>query len=731
MIRSMRWRAAGRIALAALLGAALVVILFGAEHARAGGGRLVHSEWARFWLWLLPLGVLLFRLRRGFPAGVGNRTLTPGLVLLGFAALYLVSGTALHPWFFFLRWAPESWRDVAHADAGLVRCVLLTGLLTPFMLRPPRRLAAWLLLLLLATQALCIAALWRGTGGGAALYRDDRPSFMFRIWEYAQTFPRLVTYNPYWNGGVVNFVGTTSGTGAIALPLLPLWRWAPVEAVYTPAIVLLYAGVLPWLAVWAVRLVGGSRAAACAAGLLMAGVSRHFFLWALHFGTVGAVFSAAFLLPFAGALYRIVQRRDTRARCVAALVVSALMLLQWPPGALMGATAGFGVLLSARRWRRRTWGALAAAAAVVLLVYLRPLLVIGLKGDALMCHVMDDAAVRFNGVMVVQWLARGWNCMAAHMLEAHPLLLFLGVGGIAVLPYRSLRRWVAPMLIGLALLAGWITDLRPNMQLSRMAIPFCYAAVIPAALWAGRLLGSGGALLAPARAFLLALLALGGLNVARFYGNAGHAPYTALDNDVRAFASWVRREVPPGGRLLFAGRCVHYFGRGHVAFLPGLTGREMMACDYYAFPPGTIEYQYPPSGFRRPRERLLRFFELYNVTHVATYHDNWKEALREHPESFEEQTVDTSWDRMAVFRVLRENTPLLQGKGRVTAAFNRLDVALDDAEQVAVLPYNWADRLRAPEPVELFPYEAEPDVTLIGVRPHGQNAFTIRFGGWL
>jgi hypothetical protein len=157
----------------------------------------------------------------------------------------------------------------------------------------------------------------------------------------------------------------------------------------------------------------------------------------------------------------------------------------------------------------------------------------------------------------------------------------------------------------------------------------------------------------------------------------------------------------------------------------------MMACDYYAFPPGTIEYQYPPSGFRRPKERLLRFFDLYNVTHVATYHDNRKDALRGSPETFEELAADTAWDRMAVFRVKRPNTPLVQGTGRVTATFNRLDVALDDAGQDAVLPYNWSDRLRAPEPVELFPYAAEPDVTLIGVRPHGQSTFTIRFGGWL
>jgi hypothetical protein len=554
---------------------------------------------------------------------------------------------------------------------------------------------------------------------------------MFRLWEYARTFPRLVTYNPYWNGGVVNFVGTTSGVGALALPLLPLWRWGSIESLYTPAVGFLYIGVVPWLAVWAVRMIGGGRAAAYSAGLLMAGVSRNYFLWMLHFGTVGAVFSASFLPLFLACMYRVVQRRDTRRRTVAALAASALFLLQWPPGAMMGATAGLGVLLGARRWTRRTWAALLAAGAVVLLIYLRPLLVLAFKGDALMSHVMDAAAARNSGVSAAAWLAKGWNRMVSHLIDGHPLLIFLGVGGVATLPYRSVRRWVWPALVVLALLAGWVCDLKPNLQLSRMAIPFFFVAVIPAALWAGRILRSGGSLAAPARAFVLALLVLGGLNTAHLYGNKGHARYSVLDEDVRGLAAWMRRHVPEGGRVMFAGSCVHYYGRGHVAFLPNLAGREMMACDYYAFPVTTVEYNYPPAGFRRPAERVFRFLDVYNVTHVVTYHENWKDAFRRYPDRFEEVSLKTNLDRMAVFRVNRPAGLFLQGAGRVSARFNRIDVELEDARAEAVLKYNWAEGLRAPAPVELFPFTAEDGITLIGVRPNGQTSFAIRYGGWL
>ena len=41
---------------------------------------------------------------------------------------------------------------------------------------------------------------------GVPLYRDDHPSFIFRLWEFGRAFPRFVTYNPYWNAGVVDGV---------------------------------------------------------------------------------------------------------------------------------------------------------------------------------------------------------------------------------------------------------------------------------------------------------------------------------------------------------------------------------------------------------------------------------------------------------------------------------------------------------------------------------------------
>jgi len=718
---------ARRTILAVVVGLAFVLLLFVVEHDRAGGGKFLRSDWAVNLLWLAAPLILLSRVVRERESRPAREEpgLTPLVALFFCMVLFLFSGAVKHPWFYFLKWYPSTLMGVEGLDAGLTRSVLLTSLTLPFVLAGRRRFDLALLLVLVLSQVFCFASLMRVTGG-EALYRDDHPSFLFRLWEFSRTFPRLVTYNPYWNGGVVNFVGTTSGTAAIGIPLYPLWRLAETHVVYTPAIGFIYIVVIPWTAVLSLRIMRAGWPAALCAGVLALGVSRHFFLWALHFGTVGASFASSFVLPVTACVYRAVCLRRRETWLFALLVVSTFLLLQWPPGALMAAPVALSVLLCYRRWTRRTWGFLAVAALVVLVLCLRPVMTILMRGNALMGFVMDGSHQHDRGVLSADLLRKGWDLLWAHIIEGHPLLIFLGLGGAFVLPYRHVRRWCWPILLALAVVAGWGSVVKPNLQLGRMAIPLFFVAVIPASLASARLLCSRRAGLSVVRAGLMALLILGGWNVARLYANKGAAPFSIMSPRYHEFVQWLADNTPRESRVLFAGRTVHYYGGGHIAYLPRLTGREMMADDYYAFPVGTIEYNYPPVAFRRPESRILEFMNLYNVSHVVMYRDEWKEALRRHPESFNE-IKDFDDLGVAVFRVASLPGIFVKGSGRIDATFNRIEVALEDADSEAVLRYNWADGLTAPPPVELFPWDAGDGISFIGVHPNGCAEFGITF----
>lgn len=731
-------RRALRASVAFVLTATLVGILFDATHTWFDGGRFITRDTLYVLAWWSPLVYLIaahLRARRGRPAVVSAGDHDPAAIVLLLGLLIaLLCNIPRHPWFFFFAWfrAPT---QAGLCVSGVERLALLTLLLTPLLL-VRRRLAPWLLSALLLAQILAFRALWRFTDG-LALYRDDHPSFLLRLHEFVHTFPARVVFNPWWNAGVVNSVGTSSGVASVALPFLPLWRLLPVHAGYTPLLGVLLIVAMPLLAIWALRAMRASWTAAAAAGLLTLGVSRYYFVWTLHFGTIGAGVAMAFLIPTAAFAYRLCVLRRSDARTLAALVACAFFLLQWPPCFIMAATLSLGFLWNRGRWQARTLLRGLVALLVLLLLLLPELLAIAQSSELLAYVTRSATADHGNGV------ARSWPAwpvwrdflratFGKRLIETHPLIAFLGVAGVALLPQRRARRWLLPPIATLLLLAAWGPVLLPKMQLERMAVPAMLLAVIPAALWLGRLLRSGAPRLAIARAALLALLLLGISTVAKIYAGKGYAGFNALPPEITRLVACLTRRVPPEGRVLFLGSNIHAFGHGHIAYLPILTGREMMACDYYAFPPDLVEYNYPPRPWRDSAEGIAAFARIHGVTHLLTYKCERVDILKAAPALFR-ACDDPDAEGFFLFEVIdARGGRFWRGSGKVEAESGRLCVTADAGadNQELVLRYNWDPRLTVQAPAELFPCAITNSVTFIGLRPHGARAMTIRARPW-
>lgn len=695
------------------------------------GGRIFDREWIPHVLWFLGVLVLAGRLTPTPSPDVEERPDDPGIwapAVLGmalYAALFSSLGQA--PQFFFTHWAPSPDAGAGFRHARALTLSALSALLVPLCLRPPRRAALWLGLWLALAQGLCLAFLWRGTGGGHALYRDDHASMLFRFWEFTRTYPQVLNYDPYWNAGSVDYAGAACGVNGLGVLYWPVWARFPVEAVFTPLVGLTFVVLIPMAAAMSLRLVGGSWTAAWCAGLLGLGVSRDFFIWGLHFGTVGACFASAAVLPTCACLYRVVHLGHREPWLGVLLTVCAFSLLSWGLSMLMAACLLLTLLVSIRRLTWPTWRLLLICGLALALAYYRTVGVLVFHGGELFRVMQVKAAATGGGAHApdLAWVPAGCRNLAAALRQANPVLVFLGLGGLAFLPDRGLRVWLWPLVLALAFVTGWGAALKPHMELSRMSILLLYVSVIPAALTLDRLLSSRPPWLAGVRASLVALLLLGGWNVARIYGSDPAAPYAALGPASRDLAAFLRAQTPPDGRVLFAGRTVHFYGdHGHVAPLAYLAGREMLACDYYHFRPSAIEYEYPPGPFRRPVDRVPEFLDLYNVMVIVTRQANWKAYFRRSPELYAE--LQPQGD-ITVFRPRRASSLFLKGQGTVTADFNRLEVAVANAAEEVVLKYAWADQLEVAPPAELFPFEVADGHSLLGVRPHGKDRFTIRF----
>ena len=634
-------------------------------------------------------------------------------------------------WFYLAPW----WTSTS------VKYVALSGMLSALFFWGGERIHRWvpwgLALLLLGSQWVFALSAWSALRG-AVPWGFDHPSFMFRLKEFGDLFPfALGGYNPWWNAGTEHFVGVTSGAHGFGMLILPLLQiWDP-HVFYGAAILFWFVFVFPWMGVAAVRAAGAGMTGALFAGLLICGASRGIFLWMWHFGTMGAMTSAMMALPVVTLGYRLAVLRRGSWGTALLLALAAWLMCLWTPGVFIGAGVGLGWLCSFRDWSWRSNRWLFAAGALALLL-LTPWIWVTLFP----CHNV----VEYVGTEMQRpgWATMAWNGLGRLLCtvqEMQPMLPFFGLVGTLLLVPRELRRWMVPLILVLAAITGWSREWKPLSQMDRMAIPLAVVLVFPASLLCGRLFsreeprceeGRQRWLWAVARGIVLGTLLMGFRVTQMHYANQGPAPMRMLSPEMKEFVKWIRADVPREGRLGFAGKAVHFYGGGNIAYLPVLTGREMMADDYYGFPRGTIEYNYPPQAYRKELGSYLFFSRAYGITHWVAAMPDAKEFLSAHPEQFERVKTMVMMDHTnEIFRVKDPGTVsrFWEGAGCVQAKENKLVVIPDDpAAARVVIRYNWRDGLVCRTPgATIESFAVDSNLNFIAVHPGGNAQVLIGY----
>ena len=606
----------------------------------------------------------------------------------------------------------------------------------PFARR--RRVPVWLLAaLLLGGQALALRAAWPSVSG-AMPWGVDHGAFQFRLREFRAAFPALGTWNPWWNAGVEHFVGVTSGAHAFGLLNGPLLAAADPPAWYGPALAFwLFAG-FPWLAVLSLRALGVRWTGALAGGLLLMAATRAQFLFFWQSGNLGGMVSAGLSLPLAAFGYRLAAlRRGGRADALSLGLLAWLSCI-WPPGLFTCAGLFLGWLANRGRWTRRSFLRLAAAGALALLL-LSP----WIWAEAFPMRGISRYVARspFRPAFA-DALGAGLHQLGRRLLEWHPAILGFGLAGLLFATNRRMRRFLLPALASLLAVAVSV-GFKRNSQFDRVAIQAAFLAALPAAVLLGRLfsrdprgLPAGRrAGLAATRGIALALLSAGALRVAPAHAanRAGFKLWPA-EPVVFEFADWVRENVPKGGRLAFSGEtdCKLDWGKG--TYLPLLAGREMMSDDYYGYPKGLTERNYPPRFYRRSTDAFLFFSRAYGITHWAVTDDRTRRFCEEESghfrlaARFRMQSTDVRVYGIADADAAAP-TRFLEGSGGVEARENRLVVRPDDpAAERLVLRYNWRDGLVCRTPgASIEPFAVDENLRFVAVRPNGAAEIEIGY----
>ncbi len=637
--------------------------------------------------------------------------------------LWTLPGTR-DPTGWFVRWWP------AH---GTVRQILASGLFHWTLIAllvwwAERRgdllgglhRASWVPAIIASLGALVV---FLTSTAGRPLYGDDHPSFLFRLWTWTRSCPWPVAWVPFWNAGTVDASPAASGLPLLGWLYWPLRNVVEPHRVYTWIVAAMLTILVPLLAGWSVARLGGGRIAQGTAALLALVPAQGAILWSLHFGTVPSVLSAACSMPLLALLVQVWRNTQFVAVRALGLGLAAAAYLTWPAATIPATTLGIGLLASPRHaWLRWATWLLAGAVAAILLV---PNLVGLLNGS----HVAQVVAVHPARNIWAEWL-HGWQRGFSLVRQTHPLLVFVGIlgglWGVAGLD-ESVRYWVRWTLVGWLAWAMWGEMIWPELQLGRASVALTYMAVLPTALAVEEFLvrREGPSIL---RALLISLWIVTVPSAVAHFGSRLYGSYRTMPAEIEEMASWIHHSVPEGARVLWAGATVHGVGGGHVAYLPVLAGRPMMACDYYHFSPRQVEYNYPPRAFRKTPRDVFEFLDLYNVGLVMTLDETWKRFFRSHADQVEELAAFGRSGRIAAFRLKRPAPgQFLNGHGHVVERVNGLDVTVEDPSQPVVLRYNWDHRLFVSPPAELRPFPVSHGVQLIQLHPRGQRTVCIRW----
>lgn len=662
-------------------------------------------------LWLCGCLLLWYR-------GKADLQFHPLYVAVCILGLYLFLRVANAPDFYYLHWFSSKPSELA--ESWSERVFLIGGAMMILASINKKYLMVSFFIILVLLQISSFYALMQVTGG-EPLYRVDHPSFFHRLSSFAEVMPRFVYFDPFWNGGEIKPYLVASAVTAPGLFLWPVWRFIPMELAYTPAFGFLFIFVVPALAVWAVSLLTRNKITWICAACIALGTSHFYFVHLVHYGTFGALFAAAFLMPFSAALYRIIVVHKTDKKTWISLVVSGFFLLCWP--GIVGLFLPFAVtfLVNFHRLTRRIVTGLLLCAAVLGCLHILPAM-------SVLSYSNIDGMVQTTGsVFTADAFYHGIDVLKELLRPSHPVLLILGMLGVLLLPGK-MKYWFFPFILTSMIFAAWGKEWKALMQFDRVWLDSLFVMVLPASMAYGYLYRRKDLFAFIATAFITGLIIMGGYASVKYMGNEGRADFRTMSPEMKEISRWIQENVPEDGRVLFAGPTSHSYGAAKIAALPALTGREMMACDYYGFSPKLVEYGYPPKRFREGGQRtLMQFFDMYNVTHIITVHANWKRFLRRY-DTYEEKR---SWRTKTIFAVKRPSDMFYRGTGKVKSAMNLLDVTLQESNAPSVIKYNWVDELSCePEQVELSPFDAGQGIQFIQIDPHGASAVKISYKRW-
>lgn len=614
--------------------------------------------------------------------------------------------------------------------------ILLAALVTLWLLR-----AHGLRLLSLALPlTICLLVFsFLIESGGRLLFSDDNPTFMYRLSLLRENFPGIPFYNPVWNAGIEARDFFATGSLNVFFLFAPLIYLFGVFETYNYIVIGLLFLLLP-SSVWAgSRLLGLPRISAALGALLALTPSLLWYRWALKYGTMGFVTSAA-LVPLNMALaLRLLdpEREPRRIEYITAGITFTLMFF-WSPAALVFIPAlGLALrrvsLLKTRPGLRKLALFLLLVNGFWMFIFWNVSNVSSFLSSKTPSYEAsaDETSPAYVPPSTTQQHINtkeksgsfeekeSIRILRETSVSTNPLLFMLAIPALFFLP-REHRLFFTMTAGWLLLLGAVVAQLKPQLELDRMLVILSLALCVPVGHIVQRLLAQASEVQRWQN--MIPALVVGGFLLTAPFSTASLLLNRSIEHfffaqpQIDTLVKTIREESD-GGRGLFSGFVLHDLYHGHVAPLPLLTGVPLIASS-----PFHDQWRYKDIFPRHIQAEgdagIERFLNLMNATIVLAHEERWQQYYLERPDRYQLVLEDR---RFHVFRrVGYESNYFLEGTGSVLSQDTRsLKVSLSST--TAVLKFQYFEFLKSSD-CELSPEEALPGVRFIRLSNCNANA---------
>ena len=562
--------------------------------------------------------------------------------------------------------------------------------------------------------------------GGRLLFSDDHTVFFFRLSLLRENFPSIPFYYPLWNAGLD--ARDFFATGALNIFFLgsPLLYMASPERVYNVLVLLIAFGLTPLATWYAARLHRLPQPIPAIAALLSITLGLIWCRWAFKYGTMGFLTTAA-LLPLNLSLCAKQLYADgglTRKELALAVCSLSLMFL-WAPSLVTFVPVA---LLAASKA-----GALVRQPKVV--VFVCVLTAVNLPWMAMLWSVSNvgnflNSEKASHGIGYEQSLApdkdqpapaayrhktsgldwrKSLTVFRETSFSSNPLLLFLGLPGLFLLPF-NLRRVLFPSATWLLILGTVVVPLKPQLEFDRMLVLMLLVLCIPCAAALQKLFKSADTILARGLTAICAgFLLCGPFSTGSMLRNRTLEHYDFASPVVRDLSAAIKT-FGGSGRVFFSGFVLHELDNGHLAPLSILSGRPLVASS-----PFHNVWRYtqsiPRDYMNRGEAGIEEYLDVLNITAVFAHERMWRDYFGSRPERYRQ-----IWQggRFVMYQRLQApNSYILSGQGEFISQDSR-SFRIRALSPLLLLSFRYFPFLKSSHCV-LTPQRVSPELTLVAL----------------